>query len=204
MSITPISYYDSSLTFLSARVGCTYFATEIGTALALPYAGIFGDWAVLRLARRNGGIWQSEQRLWLFLLPLFVLPFSLLLWGVGAYHQVEVFGLVFSEFLTGLTVTVAAQLSVSYCIDSYKDLGADAIVSVVLIRNSMSFAIGYGVTPWVTNLGLQTAYIIAAFAGMGAILTVFPIIKFGPSLRASSRARYFKLVKEAMAEGYVI
>ena len=170
----------------------------------MPYAGIFGDWAVLRLARRNGGIWQSEQRLWLFLLPLFVLPFSLLLWGVGAYHQVEVFGLVFSEFLTGLTVTVAAQLSVSYCIDSYKDLGADAIVSVVLIRNSMSFAIGYGVTPWVTNLGLQTAYIIAAFAGMGAILTVFPMIKYGPSLRARSRARYFKLVKEAMAEGYVI
>jgi hypothetical protein len=170
----------------------------------LPYAGIFGDWAVLWLARRNGGIWESEQRLWLFLLPLLVLPFSLVLWGVGAYHQVEVFGLVFSEFLTGFTITVGVQLIVSYCIDSYKDLGADAIVSVILIRNTMSFAIGYGVTPWVTNLGLQNAYIIAALVGIGTILTIFPMIKFGPMLRAKSRARYFKLVKEALSEGHAI
>jgi hypothetical protein len=45
------------------------------------------------------------------------------------------------------------QISVAYCIDSYRELGGEAIVTVILVRNTMSFAIGYGVTPWVTNLG---------------------------------------------------
>jgi hypothetical protein len=28
-----------------------------------------------------------------------------------------------------------------------------ALTSVILIRNTMSFAIGYGITPWLTNMG---------------------------------------------------
>ena len=49
------------------------------------------------------------------------------------------------------TNTVGLQISVSYCIDSYRELAGESIVTVILIRNTMSFAIGYGVTPWVSS-----------------------------------------------------
>ena len=49
-----------------------------------------------------------------------------------------------------LTNTIGLQISVSYCIDSYRELAGESIVTVILIRNTMSFAIGYGVTPWVS------------------------------------------------------
>lgn len=168
--------------------------------MALPFVGLVGDCVVVRMARRHSGNWKSEYRLWLFIIPVFVLPFSLLLWGLGAAHSVNWFGLVFSEFLTGLVVTIIAQLSVSYLIDSYKDLSGDAIVSIVLIRNSMSFGIGYGITPWITNLGLKNSYLVAAFVGMATMLTAFLMIRYGPRLREMSRKRYFRLVKEAMKE----
>lgn len=87
---------------------------------------------------------QSEYRLWL-LIPL--LPFvsgGLILWGVGAAHHVHWFGLVFALGLLGFVNTIGAQLSISYCIDSYQELSGEAIVTVILIRNTMSFAIGYG------------------------------------------------------------
>ena len=41
-----------------------------------------------------------------------------------------------------VTNTIGLQLSVSYCIDSYKDLASEAMVTVILVRNTMSFAIG--------------------------------------------------------------
>jgi hypothetical protein len=78
----------------------------------------------------------------------------------------------------------------NYCIESYRELSGEAIVTVILIRNTMSFAIGYGVTPWVTGLGLQDAFIVAAAASTIPCATLFLIMKFGKALRAKSSRRY--------------
>lgn len=108
------------------------------------YTGRFGDWFVLRMARRNSGIMESEYRLWLFGPSLLLLPGGLILWGVGAAHQVHWFGLVVAMGTLGFTSGLGLQLSISYCIDSYRELSGEAVVTVILIRNTMSFAIGYG------------------------------------------------------------
>ena len=42
------------------------------------------------------------------------------------------------------TITIGIQASVSYCVDTYKDLSGEALVTVIIIRNTMSFAVGYG------------------------------------------------------------
>jgi hypothetical protein len=73
-----------------------------------------------------------------------IIPGGLLLWGLGAAYEVHWFGLVFAMGMLGAAVTIGCQLPVSYCIDSYKDLGADAMVTVIIIRNTMSFAVNYG------------------------------------------------------------
>ena len=108
------------------------------------YSGRIGDWLVLKLARRNGGIMESEQRLWLFSLSAVLIPGGLILWGVGAAHHVQWFGIVFAMGVIGITNTLGAVISISYCIDSYRELSGEAIVTVILIRNTMSFAMGYG------------------------------------------------------------
>lgn len=43
--------------------------------------------------------------------------------------------------------TVGLALSVAYAVDSYRALGAEAVVTVILVRNTMSFAIGWGIVP---------------------------------------------------------
>lgn len=35
-------------------------------------------------------------------------------------------------------------LSINYLVDTYHDISADAMTSVILVRNTMSFAISYG------------------------------------------------------------
>nr|OQO22165.1 hypothetical protein B0A51_08368 [Rachicladosporium sp. CCFEE 5018] len=189
--------------FASWAVGLSYVSPLIGVAIGSAYTGYGGDRIVLWLARRNKGILEAEHRLWLFTPSLLLIPFGLILWGVGAAHAIHWFGCVFAMGIIALTNTIGLQLSVSYCIDSYRDLGGEAIVTVILVRNTMSFAIGYGVTPWVTNMGLQNAFILAAFAGMAQCSTFLVFVKYGKGLRAGSAGRYAKYVEEMGRAGVV-
>jgi hypothetical protein len=183
--------------FASSMVGLSYVSPLIGVTCGSFYSGVLGDRIVLWFARRNKGVLESEHRLWLFTASLILIPGSLILWGVGAAHHVHWFGLIFAMGVIAASNTIGVQLSVSYCIDSYKDLSGEAMVTVIIIRNTMSFAIGYGVTPWVTNMGYQNAFILAAFAGLAQVLTFLAVVKWGKSWRSATRKRYYKFVKES-------
>ena len=52
-------------------------------------------------------------------------------------------------------------------------------------------------------MGLQNAFIVAAFAGLAQIMTIFVFIKYGYSLRKASVDRYRRYVKEMAAAGLV-
>lgn len=54
------------------------------------------------------------------------------------------------------------------------------------------------VTPWVVNMGYQNAFLLGAGAGVAHTLTVFPIIKWGPYLRARSAPRYWKRLEREL------
>lgn len=108
------------------------------------FTGRFSDWLTIKLARRNGGIMEAEHRLWPFAACLILVPGSLLLWGVGAAHEVHWFGLIVAMCMLAFTNTCGITLSVNYMVDSYRELSGVAMASVILVRNTMSFAIGYG------------------------------------------------------------
>ncbi|KAK6607285.1 hypothetical protein H4I96_02692 [Botrytis cinerea] len=182
--------------FSSSMVGLSYVSPLLGVACASFYSGVIGDKVVLWLARRNKGVLEAEHRLWLFSVSIILIPASLILWGVGAAHHIHWFGLIFAMFLIAGSNAIGLQLSVSYCIDSYKDLSGEAMATVIIIRNTMSFAMGYGITPWVTNMGYQNAFIVAAFAGLAQVLTFFAVVKWGKSWRNNTKGRYYKYVKE--------
>lgn len=189
--------------FPSSMVGLSYVSPLFGVAAGSFYSGYIGDKIVLWLARRNGGVQEPEYRLWLFAVSLLLIPGSLILWGVGAAHHVQWFGLIAAMFFIAASNSIGIQLSVSYCIDSYKDLSGEAMITVIIIRNTMSFAIGYGVTPWVTNMGYQNAFILAAFAGLAQVCTFFAVVRWGKGWRANSRAKYYGYVEESESWGVI-
>ena len=52
-------------------------------------------------------------------------------------------------------------------------------------------------------MGLQNAFIVAAFAGLVQVLTVFIFIRYGRNMRQASVGRYEHYKKEMMAAGLV-
>ncbi|KAH6970245.1 major facilitator superfamily domain-containing protein [Fusarium avenaceum] len=183
--------------FKPSMVGLSYLACCIGVIVGALVSGRLSDVLTIRLARRNNGIMEAESRLWLFSLCVIIVPGALLLWGVGAQHGVHWFGLVFAMGCLAFTSAVGVTLSVSYLIDSYHGISGDAIVTVILIRNTMSFAISYGITPWITHLGYQNCFISAAFVGMAASSAFFIMIIYGKSFRVRSAEKYYQLATDS-------
>lgn len=130
--------------FSSSIVGLSYLSCCIGVIIASFVSGRLSDWLTIKLARRNNGIMEAEYRLWPFAICVIAAPASLILWGVGAQHGVHWFGLIFGMGSLAFVNTMGITLSVNYLIDSYHDISTDGIVTVILVRNTMSFAISYG------------------------------------------------------------
>jgi hypothetical protein len=54
------------------------------------------------------------------------------------------FGLIVAFGFVAFAVALSVSISVNYMVDSYYDISGDAITTIMLIRYTMSFAIGYG------------------------------------------------------------
>ncbi|KAI1024216.1 hypothetical protein LB504_005312 [Fusarium proliferatum] len=182
--------------FKPSMVGLSYLSCCLGTIIAAILAGRLSDWLTIKLARRNNGIMEAEHRLWPLAICVIGVPASLILWGVGAQHGVHWFGLIFAMCTLSVTSVMGLIISINYLIDSYYELSGDAMVTIILVRNTMSFAISYGITPWITNTGYQNCFISAAFIALAACSACFVMIKFGKLLRQRSAARYKELVDD--------
>lgn len=189
--------------FSSGIVGLSYLAALVGVAAGSLFTGVVSDWFALKLAKRNNGVFEPEHRLWGFAMTTVVLPASLLLWGVGAAHHVHWFGLIVGILGTAFCNTCGITLSVNYLVDSYRDISGDGMTTMILIRNTMSFAIGYGITPWLDNLGYQNCFISAAFVGMAASSLFLLMIWKGKYFREANRVKYWDLVRKHVDMGMV-
>ena len=189
--------------FSSGLVGTSYISCLIGVGLAFLFLGRTSDALVLRLSRRDAahGVMQPEFRLWLFLVPTLVVPLGLILWGVGAAHHVHWFGLIVAMAVLAFVNTCGCMLGVTYLVDSYREIAGDAMASLIFVRNTMSFAIGYGVTPWVENMGLQNAFITAAVIGLVCCASFLVMIRWGKWFRERSRRAYWEIVRENIRKG---
>ncbi|CAD0096696.1 unnamed protein product [Aureobasidium mustum] len=196
-----VIYTNSYYHFSSDAVGFAYFAAVVGMVLGSLWVTLAGPWLVIRLARRRGGISEPEDILWLFLASAVVVPFALILWGVGSQHHVHWFGLVFAQAILAISSTLCLSTAIQYATSAYRDLSGELITTIILIRNTLSFAINYGINPWIDGMGTQNTFITAAMIAFVLNSTMFVVIAFGRRLREHSARRYWTYVEKARAKG---
>ncbi|KAK0384267.1 hypothetical protein NLU13_8355 [Sarocladium strictum] len=123
--------------FSASSVGLTYLACVVGVTVGCFVSGWMADILAIMLARRNGGIMEPEQRLWISLIPLVLHPAGCLLYGVGASYHIHWAGVVVGLGLISVTLPIGSNLAFTYVLDSYKEVAGEGFVSVILIRNLM-------------------------------------------------------------------
>ena len=68
--------------FTPAGVGNMNLPPAIGAILGSLFGGPLTDYFILQVAKRRGGIYEPETRLWLFLIPGFCMPIGLFMYGL--------------------------------------------------------------------------------------------------------------------------
>lgn len=182
----------------TSQVGLIYLGPIIGAALGCVWSGVIADRLTLMLTRRNRGIREPEQRLWPLALSAVLSCAGLIIWGVGAQHNVSWPGLAIGLGVLTFSVVTGSSIALSYNVDCFKDISGMSTTSVIIIRNTLGFAISYGITPWYTNMGLQNCFIMAGFLSLGCTSTFLLMIWKGKSLRRHSAPRYWRLAQKGI------
>lgn len=189
--------------FKPSMVGLAYVSPIIVTFITSWYGGYLSDILRIKLAKRRGGLSEPEDRLWIILIHIILNPAMLVLWGVGAYNGIHWIGPVIAMGIIGGLATIPAVSSVNYALDCYREIGSDSLVTLIVIRNCMSFGIGYGITPWIQKQGLKNAFGEAAGISAGCMGTFLLVVLVGKKMRNATKKHYWNFVQKSIDNGMV-
>lgn len=186
----------------AALVGCAYVGPIIGAVFGCLWSGTVADKLAIHLARRNNGIREPEQRLWPLAVAGIFSAAGLILWGVGAYHDVHWVGLIFGLGMLVFGLIVGGSIGLSYAVDCFKEISGESMAAVIVIRNTIGFGFSYAITPWYTNMGLQNCFITAAMVSLACTATFLLVVWKGKDLRRFSAGKYWEYVASSAVGGH--
>ncbi|KAK3990002.1 protein HOL1 [Cladorrhinum sp. PSN332] len=149
------------------------------------YAGgwlvdIFCDWK----ARRNKGVFEPENRLFLCVLPLLITGAGCVLFGYGVERTLHWTSLFFGYGMVSFALTAVPTITMAYVSDCVLPVNSDALMLVNGSKNVVAFGFLYGIVPWVEKVGYVDCfgaqagiYVAVVAVGMGIL------IPFGAKIR---------------------
>lgn len=163
------------------NVGLINLGGVFGGFGGMLYAGVFGDWFILRMAKRSGGIHTPEHRLLLLIFPGILTVVSLLLYGFttsdsswgGPYMGWTLLQVAFVSVLI---------LSTAFASEAWEKNPGPALVTVVGTKNVIAFGISYGLSPMVEKYSYPAAMGILAGVCGAIFLLGIPVYFFNPAV----------------------
>ncbi|KAJ6018288.1 hypothetical protein N7451_001667 [Penicillium sp. IBT 35674x] len=147
------------------------------------YAGIFGDWYVLHMAKRSGGVHIPEHRLTLLIIPGILMAISLLLYGFTAGGGSTWGGPFMGWTLLQVAFVSVLILSTSFAAETWEKNPGPVLVAVVGTKNIIAFGTSYGLIPMVAKYSYPTAMGILTAVTASVFLLGVPVYFFNPAWR---------------------
>ncbi|KAH7152662.1 major facilitator superfamily domain-containing protein [Dactylonectria macrodidyma] len=185
-----ILYAAPPYSFSTAGVGNMNLPPAIGALLGSIFGGPLVDFTIVQIAKRRGGIYEPETRLWLFLVPGLSMTIGCLMYGLtiakGMPWIINAVGAGFIGFAIGGT----GDMALTYVQDSYQLILGNALTGVVFVRNIIATALVFAVTPWMTNMGVYNMFVLLACIATAVAFTCVPMIVWGRAYRVRLAEKY--------------
>jgi hypothetical protein len=121
--LTTLSVYFTlpPYNFSSAGIGLLNLPPFIGGLIALFVSG-GNDYVIIVLAKRNGGIFEPEMRLWLCLIGVVIAPVGLLLYGLSLAMGMHWLVPCVGTAIYGAGFSIVGTSSLTYLQDCYAEV----------------------------------------------------------------------------------
>lgn len=189
------NYTSDPYNYGDARDSIMTVPTLIGSIIGCIYGGYISDVFVKQIAKRNNGIYEAEQRLWLMIPPAILCPIGLIIFGFGTYKvwpwQAAYVALGFIGFGWGC----AGDLSLAYAMDAYPDMVLEGMVGVSVINNTLACIFTFVCSDWMDVNSVAEVFTVV---GIIAFVIMLPLtlfmIWYGKRLRVWSTPSYEKFL----------
>ncbi|CAG7915919.1 unnamed protein product [Penicillium olsonii] len=190
LTVEEDNWYEAPWNYSDAAVGIMNVPTLIGAVIGCIYGGWFSDFFVVWMSRRNNGIFEAEQRLWLLVPVAFIGPAGLMLFGIGSDKgwdwPLPYLGLGFIGFGWGC----AGDLSMAYLMDAYPEMVLEGMVGVSVINNTIGCLFTFTAETWLDAQSLSQVFIAIGCLSFIFIMTTIPMIIWGKKCRRLTRKQY--------------
>ncbi|CAD0012195.1 unnamed protein product [Aureobasidium pullulans] len=181
--------------FSNSDVGLVWFSPLIGSLIGAYFSGPLNDRLTVYLSNRNRGWREPEYRLWAFIPSAIIMPGGLIIYGATAAHGLHWIAPVFGMGLVGFGLSVGGTVTMSYILDSYKEIDTQVITTIILLRNIIGFGISFGIQSWIDGMGLQNTFIFVGCLSFAVTMFAVFFIVFGKRMRRRTTTRYQHLMK---------
>ncbi|KAJ6090078.1 hypothetical protein N7467_005294 [Penicillium canescens] len=176
------------------RLGLFMISALIGAILGTIVGAPLNDQSILWLARRNGGIFEPEMRLWMGLPGSLVATAGVLTFGLGLSRSLPWVVLAVGYAIFGFGFSVTGDIALTYLTDCYPEILGDVLVGVVFIRNGLSVLIMSVYTPWISSFAIQNTFICAAIISLAMTIMPIGLLIWGKRARERTAPEYRDLL----------
>ncbi|KAF3017419.1 hypothetical protein E8E14_005383 [Neopestalotiopsis sp. 37M] len=182
--------------FDSAALGYMFAGPFIGTIFGSIYGGPFLDWAIVRFAKRNHGVFEPEMRLYLFPFQTVFLTAGLIMFGITADKGMHWIYPSIGCALFGFGMGATGDICFTMILDAYPELVPEIFVLITFIRNSISIPGPFSITPWLATMSISNMFILSGFISLFLAMFSIPYIIWGKKWRVATAPLYRRLCKE--------
>ncbi|OAQ64335.2 major facilitator superfamily transporter [Pochonia chlamydosporia 170] len=154
LSVQGIYFTLPPYSFSSSGVGLLNVPTFVGSLLGGFYGGQLSDYSIQWLARRNGGLYEPEMRLWLALPTILITPAGYFMFGLSMAEGMPWYIPAVGLGIYGFGSTALGNIALVYLVDSYRDVIGDAYIGITFLRNAFGTVAAMCLSPWVDSMGL--------------------------------------------------
>ncbi|KAK2599269.1 hypothetical protein N8I77_011039 [Diaporthe amygdali] len=195
-STIPIVFTQPPYNFNTDGIGLMNLGPFVGNLIGSFYSGLLSDRSVRWLARRNGGYYEPEMRLYLLLPPALFMAGGIIMFGTTADRGMHWIYPSIGGALFAFGLGAIGDAALTLVIDAYRPLTAEAFVGIAFVRNAVGIPIPFAITPWMERSGLSNMFITAGLISFAISMLFVPLIIWGKKIRRALAPRYYELLEK--------
>jgi hypothetical protein len=149
------------------------------------FSGIFSDWLIKFLSRRNNGIYEPEFRLLLMIPATIFSTMAFLLLGPAYQYKWSVGRIIGCGLCFQLSAPFAANAAMTYIYDTQKTTTTEAVVASALVKSIFGYFVTRHVPAWFAKVGALHAFKVLAILNFSFACLTIPMYIFGKRLRGA-------------------